>query len=495
MRRMCKAPSGGIARPRTVLSSSIAIVIGPTPPGTGVRKPGELGGAGLDVADEPVVGAVDADVDHGRALPSPSGAARSPARRRRRRARRPREVSAARSRVREWQIVTVACRCRSSSAAGLPTMSLRPITTAFAPSSSTPYSSSSSSTPSGVPGTSAGRAGEQQARVHRMEAVDVLHRIDGADHARLVDPVRAAAAGRGCRRRRRRRSARRRARAAPPRSSSPAGAGRAPRSRPRSTPCASAGCRCPTRGRRRRAPSPARSAARAPRPRAATSARMRAASALPSMSVAAISSPRITATAVVASCDRAHRPTTPTHRAPSGALARDRCLAPGRTARHRRHRGNRGAEGRGRQRLGPRPSSASSPPLEPETEPSTRPACPYPLHELLTYLVDRHGLLLHGSNHTTLETLEPQPARDLDTALLAVVACDDGIWPMFYAVVARDRVEGVLTACTHIGRGSRRRRFYLFAVVGAPRRTRRSPTASSTHFRVPAFAANGETNG
>lgn len=93
---------------------------------------------------------------------------------------------------------------------------------------------------------------------------------------------------------------------------------------------------------------------------------------------------------------------------------------------------------------------------------------PYPAHELLTYLVDRHGLLLHGSNHTTLEVLEPQPARDLDTSLHAVVACDDGIWPLFYAVVARDRVEGVVTACTHIGRGSHRRRFYLFAVLGDP---------------------------
>ena len=91
------------------------------------------------------------------------------------------------------------------------------------------------------------------------------------------------------------------------------------------------------------------------------------------------------------------------------------------------------------------------------------------MHELLTHLVDRHGLLLHGSNHTTLEVLEPQPARDLDTTLLAVVACDDGIWPIFYAVVARDRVEGVVTACTHLGRGSRRRRFYLFAVVRRPR--------------------------
>jgi hypothetical protein len=91
--------------------------------------------------------------------------------------------------------------------------------------------------------------------------------------------------------------------------------------------------------------------------------------------------------------------------------------------------------------------------------------CPYPAHDLLTYLVDRHGLLLHGSNHTGLDVLEPQPARDLDTTLHAVVACDDGIWPMFYAVVARDRVDGVVTACTHLGR---RRRLYVFGVVGEP---------------------------
>ena len=50
--------------------------------------------------------------------------------------------------------------------------------------------------------------------------------------------------------------------------------------------------------------------------------------------------------------------------------------------------------------------------------------CPYPVHQLLTHLVDRHGLLLHGSNHTALEVLEPQPARDLDTTLLAVLPRD-----------------------------------------------------------------------
>lgn len=90
--------------------------------------------------------------------------------------------------------------------------------------------------------------------------------------------------------------------------------------------------------------------------------------------------------------------------------------------------------------------------------------CPYPLHELLTHVVVEHRLLLHGSNDTSLDLLEPRPARDFATELLAVVACDDGIWPLFYAVVARARVAGVFTACLHVGP----RRLYLFAVGADP---------------------------
>ena len=93
-------------------------------------------------------------------------------------------------------------------------------------------------------------------------------------------------------------------------------------------------------------------------------------------------------------------------------------------------------------------------------------ACPYPLHELLTYLVVEHDLLLHGSNDGTLEILEPRLAQDYETKLHAVVASDDGIWPMFYAVVARDRIDGVFSACTHLGRPPRLRRFYMFAIGG-----------------------------
>jgi hypothetical protein len=90
--------------------------------------------------------------------------------------------------------------------------------------------------------------------------------------------------------------------------------------------------------------------------------------------------------------------------------------------------------------------------------------CPYPLHELLTHLVRERGLLLHGSNDCSLEALEPRPARDFGTELRAVVACDDGIWPLFYAVAAHGRVDGVFSACLHAGR----RRLYLFAIGGDP---------------------------
>jgi hypothetical protein len=94
--------------------------------------------------------------------------------------------------------------------------------------------------------------------------------------------------------------------------------------------------------------------------------------------------------------------------------------------------------------------------------------CPFPAHELLTHLVLEHGLLLHGSNDVALEWLEPQPARDFRTELRAVVATDDGIWPIFYAVRDRERVESVFTACVHVGRSTRLRRYYLFATVGEP---------------------------
>jgi hypothetical protein len=94
--------------------------------------------------------------------------------------------------------------------------------------------------------------------------------------------------------------------------------------------------------------------------------------------------------------------------------------------------------------------------------------CPCPAHELLTYLVLERGYLLHGSNDPGLDLLEPRPARDYRTELDAVVACDDGIWPIFYAVLARRGGEAsVFTACMHLGSRARLRRFYMFVLFDA----------------------------
>ena len=60
----------------SVLRSSIAIVIGPTPPGTGVMQPGDARATASKSTSphEPVVGAVHADVDHRGARLDPVGA-------------------------------------------------------------------------------------------------------------------------------------------------------------------------------------------------------------------------------------------------------------------------------------------------------------------------------------------------------------------------------------------------------------------------------------
>src|ERR1035441_1528156 len=62
----------------------------------------------------------------------------------------PSRHTAAKSRVFEWQIVTVACSCNNRNATGFPTMSLRPTTTARFPAISIPYRLSSSRIPAGV---------------------------------------------------------------------------------------------------------------------------------------------------------------------------------------------------------------------------------------------------------------------------------------------------------------------------------------------------------
>src|SRR5581483_67704 len=141
----------------TVFWSTIAIVIGPTPPGTGVMYAARSSAPGSTSPSTffPSPRFIPTSITVAPALTMsgetrcvrPTAATSTSAS----------SVWRSRSCVREWQIVTVAFRCRSRCAIGFPTIAERPITTARAPSSGISYSSSMRMIPSGVPGTSVGR--------------------------------------------------------------------------------------------------------------------------------------------------------------------------------------------------------------------------------------------------------------------------------------------------------------------------------------------------
>ena len=107
-----------------------------------------------------------------------------------------RRTLAARSRVFEWQTVTVASSLVSMNASGMPTTGDRPMTTASAPRSSMPERWIISSAAWAVAGHEALVAEAEEAGVQRMDAVDVLERIDGVDDRPQPHARRAAASGR-----------------------------------------------------------------------------------------------------------------------------------------------------------------------------------------------------------------------------------------------------------------------------------------------------------
>ena len=150
-----RASDDSARRSSTMLVSSIARVIGPTPRGSGETQPATSQTSACDVAGDLAVDARDADVEHGRAGLDHVGGddaghagggdddVGAAARGRRGR------------RVPVWQSVTVAFSVRrvSSRPSGRPTVRPRPTTTTSAPAIWTPWRRSSSMAPTGVHGS------------------------------------------------------------------------------------------------------------------------------------------------------------------------------------------------------------------------------------------------------------------------------------------------------------------------------------------------------
>jgi hypothetical protein len=72
----------------------------------------------------------------------------------------------------------------------------------------------------------------------------------------------------------------------------------------------------------------------------------------------------------------------------------------------------------------------------------------YPKHEFLRYLIERKRVLLHGSNNPNLKILLPvRFSTDARAAMnrQSVFASDDGILPMFYAILDRENYVGSMS--------------------------------------------------
>ncbi len=93
---------------------------------------------------------------------------------------------------------------------------------------------------------------------------------------------------------------------------------------------------------------------------------------------------------------------------------------------------------------------------------------PWPKWQFLCYLADEHNIALHGSGNPDIALFEPRQPNDLGEFgnQKAVYAASDGLWPMFFAIVDRDRVKSVANACVRLAdpSGTLHGPYYVFSV-------------------------------
>lgn len=95
---------------------------------------------------------------------------------------------------------------------------------------------------------------------------------------------------------------------------------------------------------------------------------------------------------------------------------------------------------------------------------------PIPLWQFCCYLTDTHPVVLHGSKNPAITTFVPRRSFDRNPFgnRSAVFAASDGIWPMFFALVERDRYQlSLMNACFRVVEpgGKRSVPFYFFSIT------------------------------
>lgn len=93
-----------------------------------------------------------------------------------------------------------------------------------------------------------------------------------------------------------------------------------------------------------------------------------------------------------------------------------------------------------------------------------------PKWQFLCYLADTKGIVLHGSGNPTIEIFEPRKSDDVNAFgdQRAVYAASDGLWPMYFAILDRDRYPMSLinsSARLDLGDGKSGEPFYFFSIT------------------------------
>jgi hypothetical protein len=113
-----------------------------------------------------------------------------------------------------------------------------------------------------------------------------------------------------------------------------------------------------------------------------------------------------------------------------------------------------------------------------------------PKWQFLCHAADRAEVVLHGSGNPVIHQFEPrQPADSLEFSnRRAVFAANDGIWPMFYAILDRERFPEMLL-CNSSTRlrsstGELSEPYYFFSISAAA--LARQPWRTGTVYLLPA---------
>ncbi|WP_217587579.1 hypothetical protein [Lentibacillus saliphilus] len=89
----------------------------------------------------------------------------------------------------------------------------------------------------------------------------------------------------------------------------------------------------------------------------------------------------------------------------------------------------------------------------------------YPLYMFLNYVIEKKGLVVHGSNNSSINRFEPRNSSLFNgKPIKAVFASSDGVWSLFFAVVNRKGYVGsIRNLCLSVTTNKGKKRYYYFS--------------------------------